>query len=164
MPDAGLEVDGGRLGWGRRRSLLQRALLLAVLLAACAHPGRRPESSGVQGSQPPVEAQPPRAPAAPLREEGIASFYARDFQGRRTASGLRYDGRAMTCAHPTHAFGTILRVTDVETGRSVDVKVTDRGPYARGRVVDLSWAAARALGILERGLARVIVEVIRPAE
>ena len=155
----GLTAAGGRRERCEpRRSPLQRALLLAVLLAACAHPGRRPEEA------PPAGTEPSRAPAAPLREEGIASFYARDFQGRRTASGLRYDGQAMTCAHPTHAFGTVLRVTDVETGRSVDVKVTDRGPYARGRVVDLSWAAARALGILERGLARVIVEVIRPAQ
>jgi rare lipoprotein A len=64
----------------------------------------------------------------------------------------------MTCAHRTHPFGTLLRVTDLENGRSVNVRVTDRGPFAPGRVIDLSWAAARLLGILERGVARVRVE------
>ncbi len=89
---------------------------------------------------------------------GLASYYARSLHGRRTASGSRYDGGAMTCAHRRHAFGTVLRVTDVETGRSVLVRVTDRGPFSEGRVIDLSWAAARSLGILERGVARVRVE------
>jgi len=65
---------------------------------------------------------------------------------------------ALTCAHPTAPFGTRLRVTDLETGRAVVVTVNDRGPFARGRVVDLSLAAARALGMVERGLARVRVE------
>ena len=64
----------------------------------------------------------------------------------------------MTCAHRTHAFGTVLRVTELESGRSVLVKVTDRGPFTPGRVIDLSWAAARRLGILDRGVARVRVE------
>lgn len=96
------------------------------------------------------------APAGP--ELGLASYYARALQGHRTASGSRYDGRAMTCAHRTHAFGTVLRVTELESGRSVLVKVTDRGPFTPGRVVDLSWAAARRLGILDRGVARVRVE------
>jgi rare lipoprotein A len=142
----------------------RRAFLLGLLVAtACAHPGRRAET---EGAQPPVEREepPPPGPQQPGREEGIASYYARALEGRRTASGGRYDGRAMTCAHPSHAFGTVLRVTDVETGRSVDVKVTDRGPYTQGRIVDLSWAAARSLGILERGVARVVIEVIRPAQ
>ncbi len=132
----------------RPRRGAARALLIAALaVVACAHPERRPEAP----------------PGAATREEGFASYYGPSFQGRRTASGDRYDARAMTCAHRTLPFGTMLRVTDVETGKSVDVTVTDRGPYGRGRVVDLSWAAARALGILERGIARVIVEVIRPA-
>jgi rare lipoprotein A len=121
------------------------ALALTALAAGCAHPERRPE--------------PDETPSR--REVGLASYYARSLEGQRTASGVRYDGSAMTCAHPTHAFGTILRVTDLETGKSVRVRVNDRGPFARGRIVDLSWAAARALGILERGVARVRVEVER---
>jgi rare lipoprotein A len=126
-------------------------LLLAGLVTggACA---------GLRGApERPAEA-PPRAGV----EEGVASFYGRAHHGRRTASGERFDMRAMTCAHPTVPFGTLLRVTDVETGRSVVVRVNDRGPYARGRVVDLSLAAAKALGILERGVARVRVEPAGP--
>jgi rare lipoprotein A len=130
--------------------LLRAVLVLGALVAACAHPATR--RAGI----------PPEEERAPRREEGLASFYARALEGRRTASGGRYDGREMTCAHPSHAFGTLLRVTDVENGKSVVVKVTDRGPFARGRVVDLSWAAARALGMLERGVARVVVEVVGP--
>jgi len=132
-------------------------LALAVgLAAACAHPGPRPGAAGTE------ERAGPPPPAEPERrvEVGLASYYARSLQGRRTASGTRYDGRAMTCAHRTHPFGTVLRVTNVESGKSITVKVTDRGPFASGRVVDLSWAAARALGILEQGLARVKVEPV----
>ncbi len=115
-----------------------------LLTAACAHPGVRPA---------PAEEIAPRGP-----EVGLASFYARSFQGHRTASGSHYDARSMTCAHRTHAFGAVLRVTDLETGRSVLVRVNDRGPWTPGRVVDLSWAAARRLGIVDRGVARVRVE------
>jgi rare lipoprotein A len=68
---------------------------------------------------------------------------------------------ALTCAHPSAPFGTRLRVTDLETGRAVVVTVTDRGPFARGRIVDLSLAAARVLGMVERGLAKVRVERLR---
>jgi rare lipoprotein A len=116
--------------------------LAALLAAACAH------------APPPHEAH-----AQPARGEvGVASFYGHEFHGRRTASGARYDQRALTCAHPTAPFGTRLRVTDLETGRSVVVTVNDRGPYAPGRVIDLSLAAARHLGMVQRGLARVRVE------
>jgi rare lipoprotein A len=94
-------------------------------------------------------------------EEGLASFYADRFQGRTTASGAPYDRAAMTCAHRTWPFGTRLAVTDLETGRRVVVTVNDRGPHLPGRVVDLSRAAAQALGIVGRGLARVRVERVR---
>lgn len=97
------------------------------------------------------------APPASTAEEGLATFYGDRFEGRRTASGERYDGRKLTCAHRAHPFGAVLEVTVVETGRSVRVRVNDRGPFAKGRVVDLSKAAARALGILHRGVARVRV-------
>jgi rare lipoprotein A len=141
-----------------------RALAAAcalALLAACAHrpppPGpARPEDAGPGVPAP----APPRPEAAPGVEEGLASFYGRRFQGRRTASGERYDVRGFTCAHRRLPFGTRLRVTAVDTGRSVDVTVTDRGPYARGRIVDLSLAAARALGMVHRGVIRVRVEPV----
>jgi rare lipoprotein A len=133
------------------RALAAAAGLLAA--AACAHPAMRPTApESREAPSPPGEA----GPSGP--ELGLASFYARSLQGQRTASGARYNSRAMTCAHRTYAFGTVLRVTDVESGRSVLVKVTDRGPFVPGRVVDLSWAAARRLGILDRGVARVRVE------
>lgn len=96
-------------------------------------------------------------------EVGIASFYADRFHGRRTASGELHDRDAFTSAHPRARFGTRLRVTDLATGRSVVVRVNDRGPFVKGRIVDLSLAAARALGIVERGLARVRVEPLREA-
>jgi rare lipoprotein A len=89
---------------------------------------------------------------------GIASFYGRRFHGATTASGARYDMHALSCAHPSAPFGARLRVTDLETGRSVVVTVNDRGPFVRGRVVDVSLAAARLLGMVERGVARVRVE------
>jgi rare lipoprotein A len=120
------------------------AAALLAAFAACAHGPRREE----------VEPGAPRAHA----EVGLASFYAERFEGRRTASGTRYDPRALTCAHRSAPFGTRLRVTALESGRSVVVTVNDRGPFARGRVVDLSLAAARAIGMIEHGLVRVRVE------
>jgi rare lipoprotein A len=125
------------------------AALALVAAAACAH------------APPPREAPPPaERPATPRAagEVGLASFYGARFHGRATASGARYDMHALTCAHPSAPFGTRLRVTDLESGRSVVVTVNDRGPFAEGRIVDLSLAAARALGIVRRGLARVRVE------
>ncbi len=129
----------------RRLRILPVALVVAA--AACAH-------------APPLGER-ERAPEPGAAEIGIASFYGRELNGSETASGTRYDMRAMTCAHRRHPFGAWLRVTVLETGRSVEVLVNDRGPFVRGRVVDLSYAAARALGILEQGLARVRVERVR---
>jgi rare lipoprotein A len=99
-----------------------------------------------------------RPATALLEEEGLASFYADRLQGRPTASGQPYDRAALTCAHRTAPFGARLRVTDLETGRSVVVTVNDRGPHVAGRVVDLSRAAAERLGLIGRGVARVRVE------
>jgi len=90
-------------------------------------------------------------------ESGSASWYGPGFQGRRTASGERFDQNAVTCAHRTARFGTRLRVMDTRTGRAVVCRVNDRGPFVPGRVVDLSRGAAARLGILSRGTARVTV-------
>jgi rare lipoprotein A len=123
----------------------------AALLSACAHPASRPEprEHGEQGE------------GKPTVETGVASFYSEALEGRRTASGTRYRGKRMTCAHRRYPFGSVLRVTEVDSGKSVLVEVTDRGPYAAGRIVDLSLAAASALGIIDRGVARVRVERVR---
>ncbi len=107
---------------------------------------------------PPGRAGRGRARRTPCLEEGLASYYGRRFQGRRTASGQRYDAEAFTCAHRSLPFGTRLRITDLESGRSVVVTVNDRGPAVRGRVVDVSLAAARALDLVKRGVTRVRLE------
>ena len=89
---------------------------------------------------------------------GVAAYYSRDYKGR-TASGERYDPRKYTCAHRTLPFGTRVHVTDQRSHRSVDVIVNDRGPFTKGRVIDLSRAVANALGMTGRGLIRVTAEV-----
>jgi rare lipoprotein A len=89
-----------------------------------------------------------------LAESGIASAYPRSYQGRRTASGEHLNTNAMTCAHKRYPFGSMLRVTAGE--KSITCRVTDRGPFTRGRVIDLTPVAARALGF--SGLARVTIE------
>jgi rare lipoprotein A len=89
------------------------------------------------------------APPAIAAERGIASAYPYSYQGRRTASGERFDPRAMTCAHKSHPFGSMLRVS---TGaRAITCRVTDRGPFVRGRIIDLTPVGIRALGISALG-------------
>jgi rare lipoprotein A len=90
--------------------------------------------------------------------DGVASFYTED---EWTASGERFNTHAMTAAHPTLPFGTRLRVTNVTNGRSVVVRINDRGPFVPGRVVDLSESAAESLGMVERGIAKVKLDVVQ---
>ncbi|HTJ56690.1 MAG TPA: septal ring lytic transglycosylase RlpA family protein [Devosiaceae bacterium] len=92
--------------------------------------------------------------AAEFRQCGIASWYGSE-SGHRTADGEHFDGSSMTAAHRSLPFGTMVRVVDLRTGRSVVVRVNDRGPYAKGRIIDLSRAAARRLGM--NGTARVCI-------
>jgi rare lipoprotein A (peptidoglycan hydrolase) len=89
-----------------------------------------------------------------------ASWYGNEFNGRRTANGDRFDPRGLTAAHRTLPLGTKIRVTNPRTGASVLVTVTDRGPYCARRELDLSRAAAREVGILSSGVARVLIEVL----
>jgi peptidoglycan lytic transglycosylase len=98
------------------------------------------------------------APPTQVASQGIASFYTED---QPTASGEKFDTHDLTAAHRTLPFGTRLRVTNVATGRSVTVRVNDRGPYIRGRVVDVSGTAANELGIVESGIAKVKLDVVR---
>ena len=92
-------------------------------------------------------------------QKGKASYYSKRATGSRTSSGERLHHDSLTCAHRTHPFGTMLKVTNVQNGKSVVVKVIDRGPYGRGRIIDLSWGAAKELGILSQGVAMVMVEL-----
>jgi rare lipoprotein A len=93
-------------------------------------------------------------------ESGIASYYHDRFQGRKTASGERFDQTTYSAAHKTLPFGTTVRVTRVDSGRSVVVTINDRGPYKKGRIIDLSRQAARELGMIDRGVVKVEIEVI----
>ena len=102
----------------------------------------------------------PRRDAAETKtaSHGVASFYT---EGTKTASGEKFDALDMTAAHPTLPFGTKLRVTNVASGRSVTVRVNDRGPYVQGRVVDVSYSAADALGMVGKGVAKVKLDVVQ---
>jgi rare lipoprotein A len=93
-------------------------------------------------------------------EFGLASYYSDLFHGKPTASGEPYDKGKLTCAHKTHAFGTVLKVTRLDNSKSVKVRVTDRGPFISGRVVEVSRAAAETLGLIQDGSTRVKVEVV----
>jgi rare lipoprotein A len=95
---------------------------------------------------------------AKVASSGMASFYT---EGTRTASGEKFNALELTAAHPTLPFGTKLRVTNVTTGRAVTVRVNDRGPYVAGRVVDVSYSAADALGMVGRGVAKVKLDVVQ---
>ena len=93
------------------------------------------------------------------QSKGKASYYGNKFHGRRTSDGSRYHKDSLTCAHRTLPFGTLLKVRNQKNGREVVVKVTDRGPFGPGRIVDLSMAAAREIGMVQQGV--VPVEVTR---
>ena len=93
-------------------------------------------------------------------QKGIASYYHDSFQGRKTASGQRYSKHRFSAAHRTLPIGTKVQVTDTKTGRSIVVKVNDRGPFARGRIIDLSREAATELGIVKKGVAKVELKVL----
>ncbi len=93
---------------------------------------------------------------------GIASWYGAEFHGKPTSSGEIYDMYQLTAAHNTLPLGTIVMVTNLENGRSVELKVNDRGPFMKDRIIDLSYAAAQILGMWEKGTAFVKVEVIGP--
>ncbi len=99
-------------------------------------------------------------PILSAQERGIASYYSDSFQGRKTASGEKYDKSKMTGAHKTLPFGTIVQVTRVDDGRSVKIRINDLGPYISGRIVELSGKAGEALGLYEDGLAEVTVKVL----
>jgi rare lipoprotein A len=106
----------------------------------------------------------PATSLRPYKERGIASWYGRKFHGEKTSTGEVYDMYAMTAAHPTLPLPSYARVTSVATGRSVVVRVNDRGPFLQNRVIDLSYAAATRLGIAQKGSGEVEVEAIIPVE
>jgi rare lipoprotein A len=169
-------------------------LALALLLAACGGVPKRPggyyKDDG-PGESPPrnVESIPDATPKAeplhrsannpytvfgrhyvpakavgPFKQRGIASWYGRRFHGQATSSGERYDMYKMTAAHPTLPIPSYARVTNLRNGRSVIVRINDRGPFHSGRIIDLSYAAAAKLGYVSAGSTTVEVEAIVPGE
>ncbi|HEY3916247.1 MAG TPA: septal ring lytic transglycosylase RlpA family protein [Stellaceae bacterium] len=129
----------------RRRDFI----LFAVLGAALA---------GCQAAPPPAPPPPPSPPR--FTQIGLASWYGPHFSGKRTADGERLNANALTAAHRTLPINTMVRVTDLENGRSVVVRINDRGPYHRGRIIDVSAEAARMLGMQGDGVARVRIEAL----
>ena len=101
--------------------------------------------------------------SARAQQSGKASFYAKRATGSRTANGERLHHDSMTCAHRSYPFGTLLKVTNVLNGSQVVVRVNDRGPFRRGRIIDLSWGAAKAIGMISHGVVPVTVELLRRA-
>jgi rare lipoprotein A len=119
----------------RRIAAIAPALALALFVSGCA--SSRPKTGGT------------------TYQRGVASWYGPGFHGRFTASGERYDMDAMTAAHPTLPFGTLVEVRNLENGRRATVRINDRGPFEKRRIIDLSRAAAREIGMLGPGTARV---------
>lgn len=170
---------------GHARSTLP--LAIALLLAACAHapprtaPAPSPVAAGGAGEDLVPRAEPRSASgnppfyevnghryivlasAAGYRERGVASWYGPDFNGLKTATGERYDMFAMTAAHKTLPIPCYARVTNLTNGRSIVVRINDRGPFVGNRIIDLSYSAANRLGMIRDGTAFVEVETLMPA-
>ncbi|MGC2199737.1 MAG: septal ring lytic transglycosylase RlpA family protein [Stellaceae bacterium] len=144
----------------RARSVMSGLLMLfGVLPHARAQMTTKDDTAPVQAERPGSETvkTDPKTGDTLVEQHGVASWYGRAWRGRRTASGSKFDERGMTAAHLWLPFATKARVTNLQNGRSVDVVVTDRGPYHSGRIIDLSAKAAEALGIKECGIAEVIL-------
>ena len=103
---------------------------------------------------------PPVVKAPVYETVGLASYYGRKFHGRRTASGERYNMKALTAAHRALAFGSRVEVTNLKNGRKVRVRINDRGPFVKGRIIDLSYAAAKQIGMLSQGVVKVRIRAL----
>jgi rare lipoprotein A len=119
-------------------------LLLVLLGSAC---GQRPVPSDTPS-------------LARYTERGLASWYGKKYHGRLTASGERFDMHRPSAAHKTLPFGVAVRVTNLDNGRRIVVRINDRGPFVKGRIIDLSKAAAKKLGMIESGVVPVKIEVV----
>ncbi len=118
--------------------------LVAVLSAGCAGTGDDPaEVGGITST-----------------ETGLASYYGHQYHGRTTANGETYDENKLTAAHRTLAFGTRVRVTNLANGKTVQLRINDRGPFVEGRIIDVSWRAAQDLDFVERGVVKARVDVL----
>lgn len=149
----------------RPESKAARALafaLAALVSSGCLHRHHRTPPSARR--YPPPAPRPAGAPPVPVvqGEQGIASWYGHPYHGRPTSSGEIYNMYDMTAAHRTLPFGTQVRVRDLDNGQDVTVRINDRGPFVGGRIIDLSYAAAKAMGMLGPGTAMVRLEILNP--
>ncbi|GEM_PF-685443 len=119
------------------------------------------EANPAEAQEPEEEEDRPLAMRRGARESGIASFMAGETHGRKTASGEIFDMHQLVAAHLTLPFDSIVLVRNPANGREVEVRINDRGPFVKGRIIDLSFEAAKQLGLVERGSGRVEIEVIR---
>jgi rare lipoprotein A len=162
--------------WGSRGYFLVEFAAALLVVAGCAHrtqitqapsgapssgtsrPSRTPSASAPSGAPPPAE----RLPAIPGQyvEQGVASWYGDPFNGRRAANGEIYDMYQFTAAHRTLPFNSIVRVTNLASGKQTQVRINDRGPFVANRIIDLSLSAARAIDMLGPGTAQVRLELI----
>lgn len=149
-----------------QRVLAQVGVALVVLTTIGAAHGPNTSENQIQtGKNQPVQtarAYPPFHRKAKPYQVGPASWYGKFFNGKPTASGETYNMYEMTAAHPDLPLGTRVRVTDLRNGRSVIVRVNDRGPLVPGRIIDLSYGAARALGFTEKGIQKVRLDIVPP--
>jgi rare lipoprotein A len=136
-------VEPGRRGLLVDKRLAGAVVLAALLAASCAR----------------VRYRPPEGPKGGV-EIGLASWYGPEFHGRRTSNREIYNMNDMTAAHPTLPFGTYVMVTNLDNDRTAVVRINDRGPFVEGRVIDVSYAAARVLGMIGPGTARVRLEIL----
>jgi len=166
-----------RQRWALRAHFLLELTAALLMVAGCAHrtlitqsptnaptpcgasrPARSPSRSTPSGAPPVTERRP--AIAGQYVEEGVASWYGDPFNGRRAANGEIYDMYQFTAAHRTLPFNSIVRVTNLATGKQTQVRITDRGPFVANRIIDLSLSAARAIDMVGPGTAEVRLEVI----
>lgn len=129
-----------------KQTLIAKCGLMFFILTVCSCASSSPEF-GMRG----------------YTEEGKASYYSPKLQGRKMANGDPYRKGKLTAAHKTLPFGTKVKVTNLQTNKAVKVKITDRGPFVKGRIVDLSEAAAKKIGSVQAGVVPVKVKVVRPA-
>lgn len=144
--------------WGALKKTVRLAPVLIILVAAgCAsaprYGSREGRPSGSSGRS-------PVSTPYKMTEVGIASYYAEDFHGKLTANGETYDMYGLTAAHRTLPLNTIIRVTNLDNDRSIILRINDRGPFVKGRILDCSYGAAVKLGFMGKGTARVKIEVI----
>jgi len=132
-------------------------ILFVSLLYGCT---AQPRFTGGERSEPERDRESYRGRSAVLTVEGVASYYAHDFHGRTTANGEKYDMYAMTAAHKSFPFNTMVRVHNLANDKNIVVRINDRGPFVEGRIIDLSLGAAQRIGMIESGTARVRLEVL----